>query len=99
MKVALVYHFFPHYRAAILRELLNSPTHEYLLVAGQNPIEPSIERWNIEEPARFSAAPCTQLFSSVLLQRGLLKLALRKDLGGIIYLGNAYFLSTWISAL
>src|SRR5689334_14156613 len=33
MKVAIVYPFFPHYRAAVLRELLTRGEHDYLLVA------------------------------------------------------------------
>jgi glycosyltransferase involved in cell wall biosynthesis len=36
--------------------------------------------------------------SSFLLQRGLLRLGWRKDLEVVVYLGNPYFVSTWLSA-
>src|SRR5439155_6723515 len=85
--------------AAVLRELLKSPEHEYLLVAGEKAVEPSIKPWPVEDRNRFHAASCKQFFSSVLLQKGLLKLALRKDLNAVVYLGNPYFISTWISAI
>ncbi len=99
MKVALVYHFFPHYRAAVLRELLQSPEHEYFLVADERGTEPSVRTWDVLDQKRFCSAPCRKLFSSFLFQKGLFALALRKDLDGLVYLGNPYFLSTWISAL
>jgi glycosyltransferase involved in cell wall biosynthesis len=99
MKAAIVYHFFPHYRAAVLRELLHSPEHEYLLVADDKAIEPSIEKWDVDDRSRFCVSPCKQLFSSFFFQKGLLRLALRRDLDALIYLANPYFISTWISAL
>ena len=38
------------------------------------------------------------LFKRVLLQKGLISLALRKDVSHIIYLGSPYYITTWISA-
>lgn len=98
MKVAVVYHFFPHYRAAVLRELLHSAEHDYLLVADDRPVDPTIEAWAVEEPSRFMRAPCRAITASFLWQKRLLKLGLRRDLDAIIYLGNPYFLATWLSA-
>lgn len=98
MRVAIVYHFFPHYRAGILRELLQSTEHEYWLVGGDQSTEPSVKAWLIENPARFILAPCRKLISTLLLQRGLLRLGWRRDLDAVVYLGNPYFLSTWLSA-
>jgi glycosyltransferase involved in cell wall biosynthesis len=98
MKVAIVYHFFPHYRAAVLRELLRSTEHEYVLVADEKPSDPSIQPWPVEDRARFIAAPCRSLVFQFLFQKGLLALGLRQDLDAVVYLGNPYFLSTWISA-
>jgi glycosyltransferase involved in cell wall biosynthesis len=99
MKTAVVYHFFPHYRAGVLRELLRSPEHDYLFVADDESVEPTIKKWDIEDRARFLLAPCRKLAASFLLQRGLLRLGWRRDLQAVVYLGNPYFLSTWISAL
>jgi len=99
MKAAVVYHFFPHYRAAVLRELLRSAAHEYVLVADERPWDPSIKPWTVEDKARFIPATCHRLISPFLFQKGLIRLGLRRDIEAIIYLGNPYFVSTWISAL
>ena len=98
MKVAVVYHFFPHYRAGVLRELLQSPEHEYWLVADNQSTDPSVKAWPVENPARFILAPCRKLLRALLLQRGLLRIGWRRDLDAIVYLGNPYFVSTWLSA-
>ena len=98
-RVAVVYPFFPHYRAAVFRELLERGAHEYLLVGDTRSMEAGVAEWQPEDPNRFLFAPCRQLaFFSFLLQRGLARLGLRRDLDAIVYLGNPYFVSTWVSA-
>ena len=51
-----------------------------------------------QNPSRFVHAPCRKLFSVLFLQRGLLRVGWRRDLDAVVYLGNPYFLSTWLSA-
>lgn len=99
MKVALVYDFFPHYRGAIMRELLNHSRHDYLLVADEKPIDPTIKPWPVEDPARFVSAPYRRLFGPCHVQTGLLPLALRRDIGAIVFMAYPNFLTTWLSAL
>ena len=82
-----------------LRELLSSAAHEYVLVADERPWDPSIKPWTVEDKARFIPATCHRLISPFLFQKGLIRLGLRRDIEAIIYLGNPYFVSTWISAL
>ena len=98
MKVAVAYHFFPHYRAGVLRELLRSTEHEFWLVGDNQSTDPSVKAWPVENSTRFILAPCRKFLSALLLQRGLLRIAWRRDFDAVIYLGNPYFLSTWISA-
>jgi glycosyltransferase involved in cell wall biosynthesis len=98
MKTALVYHFFPHYRAAVLRELLASPEHHYLLVGDTRAADASIETWTVSDSGRFQCAPCRRVGGAFVFQRGLVRLGLRRDLDAIIYLGNPYYLATWLSA-
>ena len=98
MKVAIVYHCFPHYRAAVLRELLESKEHDYVLVGDDRSVEPSIRKWEIEDRSRFILAPCHRFFSLLHVQRGLVRLALRKDFEAIVFIGNPYFIATWFSA-
>ncbi len=96
--VAVVYHFFPHYRAAIMQTLLSSCRTNYLLVGDRSDPGNSIEPW--QPPSdRFSFAPCVKITSTLLWQKGLLRQAIRRDIGTIIFLANANFLSTWPAAL
>ena len=98
MKAAVVFHCFPHYRAAVLRELLESKEHDYVLVGDDRAIDPTIKKWEIEDRNRFILAPCRRYFSLLHIQRGLVRLALRKDLGAIVFIGKPYFIATWFSA-
>lgn len=94
----MVYHFFAHYRAAVMRQLLDSPMHDYVLVGDRQPTDPSIKPWDIPPTVPLIAAPCRQPMRGLMLQRGLVRLALRGDIDQIIYLGNAAWPSTWLSA-
>lgn len=96
--VAIVYHFLPHYRSGVFLRLLESTRYKYLFVAGHNNLAPGIPEWQAPKEAHFLEAPCCWLRRPWFYQRGLAKLALRKDVSAIIYLGTAYSLSTWYSA-
>ncbi len=98
-QVAIVYHFFPHYRSAILSELLKRKDFECILVGDvKDPNDSSIEPW-IPPQDTFVRTPCRKLTSGVLWQTGLIRLITDRDLDVIIFLGNFTFLSTWIAAL
>jgi len=97
-KVAIVYHFFAHYRSAVMQELLDSRDFDYLLIGDRSDPDNSIEPWQLPEN-RHIFAPCTRITSTLLWQKGLLKLAVRRDIDAVIFLGNANFLSTWLGAL
>lgn len=98
-QVAIVYHFFPHYRSAILSELLKREDFDCILVGDvTDPNDSSIEPW-IPPQENFVRAPCRKLTSNVLWQTGLIRLVTTRDLDVIIFLGNFTFLSTWIAAL
>ena len=97
-RVAVIYHFFAHYRSAIMRELLDCKDIEYFLVGDRSDPDNSIEPWQPPED-RLLFAPCTKITSSLLWQKGLVRLALRHDIDVMIFLGNANFLSTWVAAL
>lgn len=82
-----------------MRLLLESPEHRYLLVADTHDPDGSIKPWPIPDPDRFVEAPCFYIKFPILLQRGLLRLALRRDLQTIIFLGNALYPATWLAAI
>ncbi|MDY7108280.1 MAG: glycosyltransferase [Planctomycetota bacterium] len=99
-RVAVVYHFFPHYREPIMRELLASDRYEFIAVGDRkDPTGEDIKAWADCPDERFVYAPFRALRYPLGLQRGLLRLALRRDLHGIVYLGNAFWPCTWLSSL
>jgi len=82
-----------------MQELLNSKANDFRLVADKKPIDPSIEPWHPNETAKFCSARCTTIIGPLMYQHGLAKLAVSSRLDCIIYLGNPYFLATWVSAV
>jgi glycosyltransferase involved in cell wall biosynthesis len=99
MKVAVVYDFFAHYRNAIVRELISSAWNHYVFAGDRkDPAGSGIEACDFADPSRFIYAPC-HAFQGVVIQRGVIRLALSPKLDAIIYLGDAKSLSTYISAL
>lgn len=99
LKAAVVYHFFAHYRGPVMRELLEHGAHDYVLVgARRDPGDTGIIPWEVSDPARFEEAPARFWPFGILWQRGLLRLALRRDLDAIVFLGDPHYASTWVSA-
>ena len=96
-RVAVVYHFFAHYRAAIMQTLLASEAIDYFLISDLHEPSNEIEAW--EPPKdRWRWSPCFRLGANFIWQKGLLRLAMQPETDAIIFLGNANFLSTWCSA-
>lgn len=100
VRVAVVYHFFAHYRGPVMRELLERGTHDYLLVgARRDPADSGIIPWEVNDPAAFLEAPARFWPFGILWQERLIGLAFRRDLDAIVFLGDPHFLSTWVSAV
>lgn len=97
-RVAVVYHFFAHYRSAIMRALLDCNEIDYVLVGDRVDPDDSIKPWHPPED-KLLFAPCIKITSTLLWQKGLVGLALRPGLDVMIFLGNANFLSTWVAGL
>jgi 1,2-diacylglycerol 3-alpha-glucosyltransferase len=98
MTVAIVYHFLPHYRGGVFQQLLESDKYNYIFVAGHNNLAPSIPEWRPPDTL-FVEARCNWIHKPWFYQKGLVAVALRKDIGAIIYLGAPYSISTWYSAI
>lgn len=96
-RVAVVYHFFPHYRAGVMKALQRDECNDYLFVGDRRDPEGAIKACDSSQ-FNFLYAPCTILFGPLLWQRGILRLAWSCQVDAMIFLGNANFLSTWLAA-
>src|SRR5262249_9152914 len=95
-----VYHFFAHYRSAVLRQLLEQGRYNYLLVGDRtDPDSAGIKAWEDIPPDHFVYAPWRRLRGRLFWQRGVVKLALRRDIRCLILLGNSKWASTWAAAI
>lgn len=104
LKTAIVYHYFAHYRAPVLRRLAvaDGPS-EYKAFSGGESNLDSLPTIVSDLKARRAAIAHGELRNvwlsrAVLWQQGVLRLALSRDFDTLIFLGNMYFLSTWLAA-
>jgi glycosyltransferase involved in cell wall biosynthesis len=98
-QVAVACQFFAHYRAAVLRQLLDSERHHYFLVGDRrDPVHSGIRAWDEVDQRHVVYAPCRFVPFGILLQRGLIRLALRRDVKAIIYTADIHYATTWLSA-
>jgi glycosyltransferase involved in cell wall biosynthesis len=105
-KVAIIYHYIAHYRYPIFYELSQSNKNEYYLISGLETnckiktLDPtsSLENTN-NDGIKWKIIRNRWLFSNkILWQTDILKPSFFQDYDCYIYLGNPYFISTWISA-
>lgn len=104
--VAVIYHYVVHYRRPIFNLLSRSESPEYTIVSGHDS-EIVIKKL----PSSYKDIPPTDggirwkfvknywFLNRFLFQPGIFKYSLSKDVDTIIFLGNPYFISTWISAV
>jgi len=98
--VAIVYHFFAHYRRSVLEELLEKSKHHFLLCADtKNAVMPGVTVWTPKDANRFRECRCFTVGNHLVWQTGLIALALDRNLDTIIYLGDWKWPATWLSAL
>lgn len=99
--VPIVYHFFPHYRGAVNRELLQSRKYRFLFV-GASPQAVrggGIEPWEHPPGTPFIATRNRHPFGRALFQSEVVALAFRRDIESMVFLGCAEFATTWFAAI
>lgn len=105
--VAIVYPYFAHYRLPVLQELMKSSEINYTLISDSDSgfdvktINPELAKKNIEDGGLRWKFVINKWFlpNTLLWQRGLLSLLKRNDFDSVIFLGNAYYLSTWAAMI
>lgn len=98
-RVAIIYHFFAHYRAAVVEELARSGAAEYDFFADTRDYEGSIKTADFSPAVRFHRCPVHQLRGPIMWQRGLLRLALSRRFDTMIFLAGPYWPATWLASV
>jgi glycosyltransferase involved in cell wall biosynthesis len=97
-KVAIVYHFFPHYRSGIIDQLRRSERYEYLFVADDQLDEEGIPHCDNWRRGEHLIARCRKI-GRFYWQPGVFRLLTEPRLKAVIFLGVVYFLHTWLVAI
>lgn len=96
-KVAVVCHYFPHYRTATLRRLAASKQNEYwFLAATWDPQRQGVKGSPIEQHSRFRSL-WTWRLGSLFFQPGLLGWALGRQVDTLVIAAVPHCLSYWIA--
>lgn len=93
-KIALCYHFFPHYRKGIIEEILKELPVDFV---GDDKGVEGIKTFNFPNSKRFSIAKCTY-FGKLMFQPKILWIALTGNYSTYIFLANPNHITTWIGA-
>lgn len=97
-RVLVVYHYFAHYREAVLRELIEHGRHEYYFAGDVKDDGKGIKLTDAIPEGRFVRASC-RYFGPLMLQPRAVLLALSGKYDDLILLGNAMWPTTWLAAI
>jgi glycosyltransferase involved in cell wall biosynthesis len=107
LNIAIVYHYAAHYRLGIFQELMQTKDIDYTLISDKGSrnniktIDPKYSQLTIKEGGVrwLFVKNRTFIKNKFLYQKGLLSIFRNNDFDGAIFLGNIYYISTWICVL
>lgn len=98
-RVAIVYHFFAHYREAVVGRLAQSSSAAFTFFGDDHDYESSIKAGSFGPGVDHRACPTRRLRGSWMWQPGLVRVAWSREFDQLILLGNPYWIATWIGAI
>lgn len=98
-KVAVIYHFFAHYREPIVERLARSTVAHFVFFGDDHDYESAIKGGHFSERVEMRLCRTRRLFRSIMWQSGILAVALSREFDQIIFLGNPNWLTTWLGAI
>lgn len=99
MKIAIVYHFFAHYRGPILEELYSNQFFDFYFIAGKNPNPPysSLKLHEFKDSGKFIEVKNRWYLKYFLWQENLNGVLKNNSFDAVIFLGDWKFISTWFA--
>lgn len=99
MRIYLVYHFFAHYREAVIRYLCSNPDNTVYLVGDTRcPPGSGIPPAVFDSNAVFIPARCYYLWGVCMVQPRVISVVLKGRGDAFVFLGDVHFMTTWIAA-
>lgn len=100
LRIAVVYHFFPHYRKAVVCELAREGSCEWTFFGDTQDFyrESGIQPMDFPKDVRFERLKVTRIRGSLMWQHGVIGLAASRRFDVLILLGDAKFPSMWAAA-
>jgi glycosyltransferase involved in cell wall biosynthesis len=94
--VAVIYHFFPHYRKGIIEELSRDPHVDVTFVGAKKGIE-GIKEYSFSDKSNFLDV-ATYYIGNIVFQPYVILICLFGRFDSYVFLANPYFITTWIGA-
>lgn len=98
-QVAVIYHFFAHYRRAVVERLAKDTHHAWCFVGDDRDFGSDIKPADLDPSVRRIRTRCTRLIGPTMWQHGILWTVLSPRWATVIFLGNPYYLATWPAAI
>jgi len=96
VRVAVIYHIWPHYRQAVAREMDRRRQIDYTFFGSGEPFK-GIQHADPKNFKRFVRAPF-RYFGPILWQQAVVRSALSRDFDALILVGDPHFASCWVGA-
>lgn len=97
--VAVIYHFFPHYRKAVVEALARSEVADFTFIGDDHEYLHSIEPATFSDTVKFQLAPTHHLFGPFMWQWGAITWAIKPQFDTVIMHSVPHWPCTWIGAI
>jgi glycosyltransferase involved in cell wall biosynthesis len=98
-RVAVIYHFFPHYRKAVVEALARSTVADFTFIGDDHEYLNSIEPATFSNAVKFRLAPTHHLFGPFMWQWGAITWAVKPQFDTVIMHSVPHWPCTWIGAI
>ncbi|MCE9619793.1 MAG: glycosyltransferase [Planctomycetes bacterium] len=98
-RVAVVYHFFPHYRKAIVEELARSARADFTFIGDDHEYMRSIKPAELSGAVKFRLAPTHRIGGPFMWQWGAVRAGMSPDFDTVIFHAVPHWPCTWIGGL
>jgi len=98
-QIAVIYHFFAHYRRAVVEQLAKDTRHAWHFVGDDRDFGSDIKPADLDPSISRIRTRCTRLIGPTMWQHGILRTALSPRWTTLIFLGNPHYLATWPAAI